>query len=341
MPIIKRGDQAREILNDIIAGGKSLPCFCTESVYTTEAIFKGVQNFRNENKEYDQLPVMIAFTASYEGRQQLKNYTGLSSSREGILAMKSDIERLARPDGPYPDIKVIVHLDHAQPGKDNWIIEEYSSFISSVMWDCSQFDLKENKEMTKNFVTTYKAQFIIEGAVDEIYNYNPENHKSLTKDEITDPAVAEQYFIETGCDLIVVDLGTEHRRTEGTIKYRGDVARELSNKIGRRLVLHGTSSLSEKEISGLPGDGIVKVNVWSKLESDPGKKLAHTMIQRLEHLLPSEMIQKLIEEGFLNERMKLKENKPSIHYLTEKFRRDEVYLPTVAGIVRDIYSLLF
>ncbi|GAH34099.1 unnamed protein product, partial [marine sediment metagenome] len=49
MAIIKDGEQAREILLEIIKSGKSIPCFCTESVYTTEAIFKGAKDYKSEN----------------------------------------------------------------------------------------------------------------------------------------------------------------------------------------------------------------------------------------------------------------------------------------------------
>ena len=118
MPIITNGEQAREILNGIMEQGSALPCFCTESVYTTEAIFSGARSYKEQHNIENNLPLIISFTASYEDRQQLKNYTGLQDFREGIIAVKSDIERLSRKDGPYPDLDIIIHLDHAQPGED-------------------------------------------------------------------------------------------------------------------------------------------------------------------------------------------------------------------------------
>lgn len=340
MPIINNGEQAREILNRIIEEKRTLPCFCTESVYTTEAIFKGASVFKSQSGMKGNLPLIIAFTASYEDRQQLKNYTGMANSREGMLAVKSDIERLSREGGPYSDLDVIVHLDHTQPGKDNWILEEYEGFISSVMWDCSHFSLSENKEMMKQFISKYKSSFIIEGAVDEIYNYNTESETPEVIDMITDPEVAESYFNETGCDLIVANLGTEHRRTEGTVEYHGEIARKIRDKIGRRLVLHGTSSLDQSELKDLPHDGIVKVNLWGNLEALPGKKLAETLIKNLKHILPENQVDTLITDGFLNESMRSGSYRPSIQYLTEKYRRDEVYIPEAASIISTFYSVL-
>lgn len=341
MPIINEGEQAREVINRLIEENRSIPCFCTESVYTTEAIFKGAMAFKQQAGITGKLPLIIAFTASYQDRQQLRNYTGLADFREGMLAVKSDIERLARSDGPYADLDVIIHLDHARPGADNWIIEDYENLISSVMWDCSAHSMHDNIRMTRDFVSRYRSVFVIEGAVDEIYNYSPDGENLGIIDHITRPDVAEKYFRETGCDLIVANLGTEHRRTEGTVRYHGDVAREISSRIGSRLVLHGTSSIREEELKNLPGDGIVKVNLWGNLEAKPGKNLARTLIQNLEHILSGEEIEQLIEKGYLNEKMRDRSYKPSIHYLTEKYRRDEIYLPEASSTVLEFYSALY
>jgi fructose/tagatose bisphosphate aldolase len=341
MPIIKDGEHAREILNGIIDGGKSIPCFCTESVYTTEAIFRGSQAYKRDRNIEKSMPVIIAFTASYEDRQQLRNYTGLSDFREGLIAVRSDIERLSRKDGPYHDLDIIVHLDHAQPGEDDWIVDEYGDFISSVMWDCSKYSIKDNTAMVRDFVLKNGSRFVVEGAVDEIYNYSADNDHGEVIDEITDPVIAEKYYHETGVDLVVANLGTEHRRTEGTVTYHGREARMISDRIGRRLVLHGTSSLKEGELENLPGDGIVKVNLWGNLESLPGKALVIQLIRELEHQLPEEQVRELVSSGYLNEKMMEKTYKPSIQYLTEKYRRDDIYLPEATRIIQYFYEELF
>lgn len=341
MAIIKNGEQAREILNSLIDSKHSIPCFCTESIYTTEAIFKGTKAFKNEHNIKGSMPMIIAFTASYEDRQQLKNYTGLADFREGMLAVKADIERLARKDGPYSDIDVIVHLDHAQPGQDDWIVEEYIDFISSVMWDCSHYSLNDNISMMKKFIKRYKSSFIIEGAVDEIYNYNADNQRTGMVDNITTANEALNYYSKTGVDLMVANLGTEHRRTEGTVAYHGKEAREISKLVGRRLVLHGTSSLNENDLGSLSNDGIVKVNLWGNLESVPGKALVETLIRELDHELSMDKIEELFDEKILNSAMLSKHYSPSIQYLTEKFRRDEVYLPIATSIIKKFYEYLY
>ena len=301
----------------------------------------GARQFLEQSTLKQHLPLIIAFTASYSDRPQLKNYTGLADIREGMLAVRADIERLARPDGPFHGLDVIVHLDHAQPGQDDWIIEEHSDFISSVMWDCSHYSLPDNIRMMKEFVDRHAGSFIIEGAVDEIYNYSPDNVRLDMADRITLPETAERCYNETGVDLVVPNLGTEHRRTEGTVKYHGSEARQIRDRIGRRLVLHGTSSLDPDKLAALPGDGIVKVNLWANLEAVPGRKMAEKIIRELEHNLPEEIAAELVKDGRLSPAMLNRHYKPSIAYLTEKFRRDEIYLPVASEIVRKFYELLY
>ena len=341
MPIITSGEEAREILNGVVETGIAIPCFCTESVYTTEAIFSGASRHKRERDLPGKLPLIISFTGSYKDRQQLKNYTGMQDPGEGIIAVKSDIERLAREDGPYPDLDVIVHLDHAQPGEDDWIIEGYGDWLASVMWDCTQYSLKENIRMVRDFVRKNKGRFIVEGAVDEIYNYSAGNERLEVIDNITDPETAENYYRQTGVDLIVANLGTEHRRTEGTVAYHGKEARMISQRVGRRLVLHGTSSLKEEEIKNLAADGIVKVNLWGNLEALPGKELAQRLVRELEHQLSKSQVEHLVSEGYLDKGMLARTYQPSIHYLTEKYRRDEIYLPQATRIIQYFYDQLF
>jgi hypothetical protein len=201
--------------------------------------------------------------------------------------------------------------------------------------------MEDNIRMMQEFKKKHHSSFIIEGAVDEIYNYNSNKERTGVIDNITAPDIAEKYFNKTGVDLLVANLGTEHRRTEGTVKYHGKEAREICKRVGRRLVLHGTSSLNDKDLSNLSGDGIVKVNLWGNLESLPGKVLIEKLIKELIHQLSKDKVEELVKSALLDESMLLKTYKPSIQYLTEKFRRDEVYLPVATKIIMHYFEQLY
>ena len=72
----------------------------------------------------------------------------------------------------------------------------------------------------------------------------------------------------------------------------------------------------------------------------PGKKLSETLIRNLEHIVPKDQVETLITDGYLNERMRSGSYRPSIQYLTEKYRRDEVYIPEAVSIISTFYSVL-
>ena len=339
MTIIRSGEKAREIIDKVKKNGNSLPCFCTENIITTEAIFIGAKKFKEAQNIKGQLPLIIAFTASYDKRQQLKNYSGLNDYKEGLIAVSNDIERIARDEGRFNDIDVIVHLDHAQPGDDDWIFKENKDFISSVMYDCSCYSLEDNIRMVKDFVKNYKRDFVIEGCVDELYDYSESNEKLEAKDVITDVDDVEIYFKETGVDLVVANLGTEHRRTENALKkYHRDVAQKIRDRIGRQLVIHGASSLSYAESKNLPHDGIVKVNIWTTLEVNSSRAMANETIKNVNKMLLKEDIEKLVSEGFLNKKVLDKSGKPSLDFLTSKYRRDDILIPSVVKQVKNYYE---
>ncbi len=343
MPVIRDGEKAREIIENIKKTGNSLPCFCTENVLTTEAIFIGAKKFKQSKKIRGHLPLIIAFTAAYHQRQQLKNYSGLGDFKEGMLAVRNDIERVARAGGKFDDIDVIVHLDHAQPGEDDWILKENKDFISSVMYDCSSYALKENTEIVESFVKKNKRDFIVEGCFEEIASYGKQSSEKSGAEEIAVRAdKVEVYFKETGVDLVVVNLGTEHRRTEHTLgEYRRDIARRVRDKIGRQIVLHGASSLSGTELKNLPLDGVVKVNIWTALEAGAGRALAIKIIENIDRILLKENIEKLAEGNFLDKKVLTKKIRPSLAFLTEKYRRDEIFIPVIAGQVKNYYENLY
>ena len=342
MPIVRDARKAREIITSVKHSGNTLPCFCTENVITTEAVFQGAQTFKNTLAVSGHVPVFIAVTASYPERKQLLNYSSLHDYREGFLAFRNDVERLARPDGPYPDLDVIVHLDHAQPGSDDWIFEENDDFISSVMYDCSHYPLDENIRMVQEFVSRHKDRLIVEGCVDEIYASDSGAGRRDFKDTITTAEDACRYFEKTGVDLLVANLGTEHRRTAGALKhYHREAAREISAKIGRQLVLHGTSCLNRDDIKNVPDDGIVKVNIWTILEVLPGQNLVKECVRNVNRILDADQIAELVNEHIIDPVCLKKDIKPDLDFLTGLYRRDSVLIPETAALIQHYYSWLY
>ena len=70
----------------------------------------------------------------------------------------------------------------------------------------------------------------------------------------------------TAVDFLAADLATE-QQSEGTAaKYLKEREVCLTSRLHRAmLVLHGTSSLKNQDINSLNDDGVVRVNMWTRI----------------------------------------------------------------------------
>jgi fructose-bisphosphate aldolase class II len=331
MPLITDPEQARAIYREAQRRRVCMPAFGTENRDTTEAAFRAVAEVARQHHVASP-PLVIAATAHYEGRTQLLNYTSLGTAEEGLIALRHDMERLCRPDGPYSHVRAMVHLDHAQPETDRPLIEAGLGFFASVMYDCSALPLPVNMSLTKRFVAEAGGRVMVEGAVDEIY----ESGSGAVRNELTTPQQARRFMEETGADLIVANLGTEHRATAGSAQYHGDRAREISAAVGPVLVLHGTSSLRDTGLGMLRDDGIVRVNIWTRLEHVAAVALARDVIENLGGILTAAEIEALVAQGVLSGAFARTQarRKPSLDFIANVHRRNEVCLPAMVGLMK-------
>jgi len=296
MPIIKDPKEVEEIYDWLREKNVCLPAFCTESFSMTETILKAMHQL---GVEYGikSPPAIIAFTASYPYRPQSINYTLARNSFLGFKAIIEDIKLFMSDASSYKDIRLMIHLDHAQPEADRKILEEELDDLATVMFDASIFPLEENIKRTAQFVERTKNLVRIEGAVDEI------SVKGKGKlNELTPVATAEKFVRETGVYLIVPNLGTEQQSTESKAYYSSERARHISQRVGKKLVLHGTSCLTEKDLKYLAKDGIIRTNIWTALEKAGGEALANFFIRELGNILDERQIRILQKEGFLTNR---------------------------------------
>jgi fructose/tagatose bisphosphate aldolase len=138
--------------------------------------------------------------------------------------------------------------------------------------------IDENIRLTAAFVKQHGRELLIEGAADEI------RESGGAAGELTSPELAERYHRETGVDLMVANLGTEHRATTATLQYHGELAREITMRIGAKLCLHGTSSVPAAQVKQLFADGVRRVNLWTTLERDSTPVLLKAMQANVDKL---------------------------------------------------------
>lgn len=252
------------------AGRSGRPLFCpnAETPDEMEGVLSAAEAYAADCG-LEGMAVGIGVTASYPEHGQLKRL-GTGSLRATWRVWDGWLRGYAAVEGLYPRVEVIPFLDHgwAPHAEDVDLMEDagFQTAMGIVMFDASALGIGENIRLTRAYVGQAGGRVVVEGCPDKILSQAEIARRGLrTADLLTDPEQAERFVRETGVDLIVPSLGTEHRGQSGEgIFYRRELARELARRVGPRLALHGTSSLGER-VGDVGADGVCKVNYYTAM----------------------------------------------------------------------------
>jgi len=214
---------------------------------------------------------------------------------------------------------VLVHLDHGQHDIDQDLLASPAGVFSSVMFDASTLPFEENIEATRRYVERHRHEIVIEGACDTIAHFGESGATPCSA-----PDDAERYYRATGVDWIVANLGTEHRAGIAKLRYRDDVAREISRRIGPRLSLHGVSSVDPDRLGRLFEDGIGKVNFWTALERDSSSELLIQLLEHASEVAGPATANELQRRALLGSKVSVSDP-VSLEYCTTKYRQSVVF----------------
>lgn len=318
MPIITKKQEVLKIYEDAAKKGWVIPCLCTENLTTTEAIIEAASEFAKDHG-LKSVPVTLAITVQYEHRSQSANYTHSRNWETGLKLFKADAEVLMRKGGDYDNVDLLLHLDHVQHDLDEKLCESDLSEFSTIMYDASTLPLEENIAKTRKFVEKKGQEIMIEGACDEIIDAGGEAHNDITTaDKCAD------YMKRTGVDMVVANLGTEHRASGKDLQYHGEAARAIRELIGPKIVLHGTSSVSNEQVRKLFEDGVCKVNIWTALERDASPELIEFLVHNVSKAAGPDTVAKLMQEGYLTQKCATGE-KESLTAFTTVARQDIIF----------------
>ncbi len=258
------------------AGRTRSPILCpnAETPDEMEGIMLGAQHHAAATGRTE-WTVGIGFTASYPEHPQLG---GLALDRKSAAgSMKAAaatwlhwLEGYADHPGLLDEIEVIPFLDHgwAPHGVDLELMHEawFQNAVGIIMFDASAFDFDENIRLTSDFVRQARHRVVVEACPDKVYERGALLAKRLNgADLLSRPEAVERFVSQTGVDLIVPNLGTEHRGALQTpLQYRRDVAQEITRRVGPIQALHGTSSLGGR-LATVGQDGICKVNYYTAM----------------------------------------------------------------------------
>ena len=239
-----------------------------------------------------------------------------------------------RKGGDYENVDLLLHLDHVQHDLDADLCESDLSGFSTIMYDASNLPLEENIAKTRAFVEKKGQEIMIEGACDEIVDAGGEAHNDITTaDKCAD------YMKRTGVDMVVANLGTEHRASGKDLQYHGEAARAIKELIGPRIVLHGTSSVSNEQVRKLFDDGVCKVNIWTALERDASPELLEFLVRNASKAAGPETVEKLRQEGYLTEKCATGEKEALTAFTT--VARQDVIFQVMKRMVREYLDMWY
>ncbi len=283
MPIVTARKESLKVVDKLIENNAAMAIFCTASHWNTEAILLAAKKLCDKY-QIESVPLSMAMTFNYPYMPQAQRVTHCKNAKFGFQSVMEHLRLLCdSADSPYRNIVVLPHLDHADPERDEWALTEGTKYLSSAMFDAQRYPSERNISMTRDYVGKYGKAIMIEGIMEELVvsdkHAKPENFSS---DGYLDKAAS--YVKATGIDFLVADLGTEQQTSNsGGVKYLKERARGLTSILGRKmLVLHGTSSLNKDQMVSLADDGVVRVNMWTKIAREAGKYAAGNLFKRAE-----------------------------------------------------------
>jgi fructose/tagatose bisphosphate aldolase len=282
MSLITSRDEALAVYKSVEEKDVSIAVFCTASHWNAEAILLAADQFAKKHGIKD-IPVSLAMTFNYSHMPQAQRATYSRRAIQGFVSVMEHVRTLcAAKDSPYYNVCVMPHLDHADPETDIWALTEGTKYLASVMFDAQRFNLPENIARTARYVEQYGREVLVEGIMDVLKV--SDGTQSRSGGDYVEKA--RRFAGETGVDFLVADLGTEQQSTaSGGSVYLKQRAIDLAQALGRRmLVLHGTSCLTDAQMNGLAGDGIIRVNLWTKVAREAGQYAAEQLASRLDRI---------------------------------------------------------
>ena len=319
MPLIRDRERVIEVFEEAAERGRVLVDFNSENQSCTEAILSAAREFGESIDEPD-LPIIVGITNLYWHRPQATLYSHSRRWETGLRMFLDDLEILCEPDSPWSDLRVMVHLDHIQWDQDRDLLQWDMDQFSSVMYDASTLSFEENIARTARFVQKQGDKIYVEGACDEI----KEGEEKGADMQLTTPDQAARYADRTGVDLMVANVGTEHRAAGADRHYERDLARSISERVNTGLCLHGTSSVPAEQLGTLFGDGIRKVNVWTALERDSSPALLLDMLRNAARVAGPDRAKRWAEKGLLGPDADLN-SPPSLDHYTTTYRQNIVF----------------
>ena len=201
---------------------------------------------------------------------------GASTAGSGVILQVSQNAILFHGGNPRPllfacrelavaaAVPISLHLDHVDdPGLiDVGLAIAGDTGLGSIMVDASTLEYDANVAATADAARRGHAIGLwIEAELGRIGGKDGAHAPGVR----TDPAEAAAFVAATGVDGLAVAVGSSHAMLERAARLDHDLIAQLASSVGVPLVLHGSSGVSDSELSLAVDAGIRKVNVGTAL----------------------------------------------------------------------------
>lgn len=227
-----------DLISAARAAGRGLGAFNVVLLEHAEAIVTGA--------EQAGLPVVLQIS------QNTARYHG---AFEPVAVASLALARQSR-------VPTIVHLDHAE---DVELVHAAVALgVQSVMFDGSALPFEENLTTTRAVVEHCHAHgVLVEAELGEVGGKDGVHAPGVR----TNPQDAAAFVAATGVDSLAVAVGTSHAMTSRVATVDRKLITRLADAAGVPLVLHGSSGLSDDELTGAVHAGMTKINISTHLNA--------------------------------------------------------------------------
>ncbi|MET7758976.1 class II fructose-bisphosphate aldolase [Streptomyces sp. NPDC005389] len=155
---------------------------------------------------------------------------------------------------------VAVHLDHAE--NPDLVREAVGLGLGSVMFDASKLPYAENVASTREVVEYCHQHGVwVEAELGEVGGKGGAHTPGVR----TDPDEARAFVAATGVDALAVAVGSSHQMLTRDAVLDFDLISRLRAAVDTPLVLHGSSGVSDADLTAAIAAGMTKVNVSTHL----------------------------------------------------------------------------
>lgn len=166
-------------------------------------------------------------------------------------------------------LPIFLNLDHGKSFE--YLRDAADAGYDLLHFDGSKLPLEENIKITKEVVKyARRKRATVEGEIGVMGTDSSKLYSEkfeIKEQDLTNPDQAVEFVKKTGVNLLAVNIGSFHGIEISGVcpNLRVDLLKEIENKTGALLVLHGGSGVPEDDIKESISAGIVKININTEL----------------------------------------------------------------------------